>query len=51
MISLIISAICFVAYVFMAGYSERDRTAWVCASLMAFNWLLSEIVIYGIRHP
>jgi hypothetical protein len=50
MITLTLSAVSLVIYIFMTGYSEGNRGGWACASLMAFNWLLSEIQLYGLRH-
>lgn len=50
MITLILAGVSLAIYIFMTGFSENSRSAYFCAALMAFNWLLSEIQLYGLRH-
>lgn len=55
MIGIICAGVMLLIYIYMMGFKFAESMygeamAWSAAALMAFNWLLAEIQIHGLKH-
>ena len=51
MLNIILATICLALMTHNAIRIKDERLAWGTGALMALNWLISTVVIYGVHNP